>query len=59
MYHKTGQYKKEEKVYKRAEKDFPDDLELIGWQGILALSQGDTVAIQIIPFTGHRDNRNT
>jgi tetratricopeptide (TPR) repeat protein len=44
MYHKTGQYKKEEKVYKRAEKDFPDDLELIGWQGILALSQGDTVA---------------
>jgi tetratricopeptide (TPR) repeat protein len=44
MYHKTGQYKKEEKVYKTAEKDFPDDPELIGWQGILALSQGDTTA---------------
>ena len=44
MYHKTGQYKKEARVYKLAEKDFPDDLELIGRQGILALSQGDTIA---------------
>jgi len=43
MYHKTGQYKKEARVYKQAEKDFPDDLELIGSQGILALSQGDTI----------------
>ncbi len=44
MYHKTGQYKKEARIYKLAEKDFPDDFELIGWQGILALSQGDTIA---------------
>ncbi len=44
MYHKTGQYKKEARVYRLAEKDFPDDLELIGRQGILALSQGDTIA---------------
>lgn len=43
MYHKTGQYMKEEKLYTRAEKDFPDDPELIGWRGILALSQGDTI----------------
>ena len=24
-YHKTGQYKKEKKLYKKAEQDFPDD----------------------------------
>ena len=25
MYHETGQYKKEKKLYKKAEQDFPDD----------------------------------
>jgi|WetSurSiteA1Bulk_404760.scaffolds.fasta_scaffold02119_1 tetratricopeptide (TPR) repeat protein len=43
MYYKTGQYKKAEKVFKTAEKDFPDDPELIGWRAVLALSQGDTI----------------
>jgi tetratricopeptide (TPR) repeat protein len=42
-YHKTGQYKKEEKLYKKAEQDFPDDPDLIYRQAILSLSKGDTV----------------
>ena len=46
MYYKTGQYKKAEKVLRKAEKDFPDDIELIGWQGVLALNQGDTIGAQ-------------
>ncbi len=41
-YHKAGQYKKERKLYKQAEKDFPNDLSLISRHTILALSQGDT-----------------
>ena len=42
-YHKTGQYKKEKKLYKKAEKDFPGTLELIYNQTILSLADGDTV----------------
>jgi len=38
-YHKTGQYKKEKKVYQRAEKDFPDDDYLCYRQAVLALTQ--------------------
>jgi len=40
-YHKTHQYRKEEKLYKKAEIDFPDDLSLLYRQAILALSEGD------------------
>jgi tetratricopeptide (TPR) repeat protein len=40
-YHKTGQYRKEEGLYKKAEKDFPDDPALIYQQAILALTQKD------------------
>ena len=35
-YHKTGQYKKENQLYKRAEQDFPDNLFLIYQQILLA-----------------------
>lgn len=42
-YHKTGQYKKEKNLYKKAEQDFPDDLILIAMQGILSLTEGDTI----------------
>jgi len=42
-YHKTGQYKKEAKLYKRAEQDFPDNPQLTGRQAILSLTIGDTV----------------
>jgi tetratricopeptide (TPR) repeat protein len=40
-YHQTGQYTKERRLYKKAEKDFPDDNLLIRKQAILTLSQGD------------------
>jgi tetratricopeptide (TPR) repeat protein len=42
-YHKTGQYKKEKKLYKKAEKDFPDDPALIQCQVVLLLIEGDTI----------------
>jgi tetratricopeptide (TPR) repeat protein len=43
-YHKTGQYKKEKKLYKKAELDFPNDPPLIRRQATLSLTEGDTVA---------------
>ncbi len=39
-YHETGQYRKEKKLYRKAEKDFPGDRTLLYWQAILALSTG-------------------
>ena len=41
--HEVGQYRLEKKLYKRAEKDFPDDTSLISRQIILALSENDSV----------------
>ena len=43
-YHKTGKYKEEEKLYKKAEQDFPDDPNLIFNQVGLSLTVGDTIA---------------
>lgn len=43
-YQKGGQYKEAEKVYKKAEQYFPDDIELAGWHGILCGLMGDTIA---------------
>jgi len=43
-YHKTGQYKKEKKLYKKAERDFPDDPDLIYRQAVLSLTEGETKA---------------
>jgi tetratricopeptide (TPR) repeat protein len=42
-YHKTGQYKKEKKLYRKAEQDFPNDGNLIYRQTVLALTEGDTI----------------
>jgi len=42
-YHKTGQFKKEKKLYKKAEQDFTDDLEIVYRQAILSLTEGDTI----------------
>ena len=39
-YNKTGNYKEERRLYKKAEKDFPDDIALIYRQAVLALSEG-------------------
>ncbi len=43
-FHKTGQYKKEKSLYKKAELDFPDDPKLVYRQTVLSLTEGDTVA---------------
>jgi len=40
-YHKTGQYKKEQKLYKQGERDFPYDNELVYRQAILSFYEGD------------------
>ncbi len=41
-YHRTAQYKKEKRLYRKAEKDFPDDPTLIWRKAILLLTVGDT-----------------
>jgi tetratricopeptide (TPR) repeat protein len=42
-YHKMGQYNEERELYKKAEKDFPDNISIIRAQAILALTERDTV----------------
>ena len=42
LYHLTGQYRKEKKLYKKAERDFPDDYNLLYRQAILSLTERDT-----------------
>jgi TolB-like protein/Tfp pilus assembly protein PilF len=42
-YHKTDHFKKEKKLYKKAEQDFPDDRDLIYRQTVLSLTEGDTI----------------
>jgi tetratricopeptide (TPR) repeat protein len=42
-FHKTGQLKKEKILYKKAEKDYPEDPDLISMQAILSLTKGDTI----------------
>lgn len=43
-YHKTRQYNKEKKLYKKAEQDFPDNHSLLYRQAILALKEGKSRA---------------
>jgi Tfp pilus assembly protein PilF len=43
-YHETGQYKKEKKIYIKAEQEFPGDYALLRRQSILSLTEGDEVA---------------
>jgi tetratricopeptide (TPR) repeat protein len=43
-YHKTGQYKKEDELYKKAEKDFPDNPTLIKFQSTLLLTKKDIIS---------------
>ena len=44
VYHETGQYKQEKKLYKQAEQDFPDDFDLIYRQAVLSLAEGNTIS---------------
>jgi len=41
-YHETGQYKKEKRLYKKAERDFPDNDAILYRQAILAFTGGKT-----------------
>jgi tetratricopeptide (TPR) repeat protein len=43
-YHEAGLFKAEKKLYKKAEKYFPESCALIYRQAVLALSEGDTTA---------------
>jgi TolB-like protein len=51
-YHNIGMYKEEEKLYKKAEQDFPDDPNLILNQLILSWTAGDTVAVKRLTEKG-------
>ena len=42
-YYKINQYEKERRLLKKAEKDFPDDPELISLQAMLSYSEKDTI----------------
>jgi tetratricopeptide (TPR) repeat protein len=41
-YHATNQFRKEKKLYEKAERDFPGDFALLYWQAVLALYEGRT-----------------
>ena len=43
-YHKAGLFKAEKKLYKKAEKHFPESHALIYRQAVLSMSEGDTTA---------------
>jgi tetratricopeptide (TPR) repeat protein len=43
-YHNTGQYRKERRLYKKAESDYPENVTIISQQAILALSEKDTLS---------------
>ena len=42
-YHATGQYKKEKKLFKKADSDFPDDPAIVWQKALLSLAERDTV----------------
>jgi len=42
-YHATGQFKKEKKLFKQADRDFPDDPAIIWQKTMLSLTEGDTI----------------
>ena len=42
LYHITGRYNKEKKLYRKAEQDFPGDYDLLYRQAVLALSEKKT-----------------
>jgi AraC-like DNA-binding protein/tetratricopeptide (TPR) repeat protein len=42
-YHETGQYKKEKRLFRKSERDFPDNIFLTPRQAVLALAEKDTV----------------
>ena len=57
VYHKTSQFKKEEKLYKRAEYDFPDNQFLLYRQAVLAISEGKTKEAELVHCQIHGDSK--
>jgi tetratricopeptide (TPR) repeat protein len=57
-YHKTGQYRKEKRLYQRADSDYPDNATIIGLQAILAASEKDTISANryILKYKSLRSN---
>jgi len=47
-YHKTGKYREEMRIYKKARLEFPDDPELLYREAVLALCEGKTNAANSI-----------
>jgi tetratricopeptide (TPR) repeat protein len=45
-YHKEGQYKKEKKLYQKAEQDFPNNGSIISRQAILSFTEEDTLTAE-------------
>lgn len=43
-YHESSKYKKEKRLYRKAEKEFPDNTYLVQRQAILSLTENDTIA---------------
>jgi len=43
-YHATGQYKKEKNLFKKADRDFPEDPAMIWQKTLLSLTEGDTIS---------------
>ncbi len=43
-YHATGQYKKEKNLFKKADRDFPEDPAMIWQKALLSLTEGDTIS---------------
>jgi tetratricopeptide (TPR) repeat protein len=60
-YHKTSQYEKERRLYKKAERDFPDDPDLIYRQAILSLAEKESLAANryIVKFIAIRKENST
>jgi tetratricopeptide (TPR) repeat protein len=46
VYHKEGKYKKEKKLYQKAEQDFPNNAGITYRQAILSLTEGDTLVAE-------------
>jgi tetratricopeptide (TPR) repeat protein len=42
-YHKTGNFKKEKKLYRKAIRDFPESRSLVYRQSVLSFTEGDTI----------------
>jgi Tfp pilus assembly protein PilF len=59
-YHNTSKYRKEKRLYKKADSDYPENVTIISQQAILALSEKDTVSANrhILKYESLRRNNS-